>query len=282
MEVLNDFNGLTTSNTKDISPQHAATQEYLVFSTAINYLKSIGFDISFQLLKRYLDERKINAYAWLADGYDRIDTFPVPSSEMDSLINSDDLMLTVAPSFIKADIYRFYFIEKSGGAIKKDGIGINIFIDIRVAESIVSDSVMGVSYFAKWAPLEGDIIRLPFLKVSELNELAKDAARTTREIENMRSGVIQSSPNDLSERLKQLERENELLKQQLGNAPSNSTFIAVGALVELLTEQKTPRRTQSRIKDELEDKALKGLSRGSLNDIFAAANKALKASKDAG
>lgn len=81
--------------------------------------------------------------------------------------------------------------------------------------------------------------------------------------------------------LEQLISENQQLKEQLALSPANSTFVTVGALIELLTEQKAPRRTQSRIKDELEDKGLKGLSRSSLNDIFSAANKALKASKDA-
>lgn len=286
MEVLNDFNGLTTSSTKDMPPRHAATQEYLVFSTAINYLKSLGFEISFTLLKRYLDEKKLNTYAWLASGYNHgynsMDVYPALDSELDRHITSnDELTLMVEPCFIKASTYRFCFIEELKSPIEKNGIGIDIVVEIMVAESIVSAPDIGFSSLSKWVPYE-HIFKLPFLKVSELNDLAKNAMQTVQEIEDIRSSVITTSQNDLSERLKQLEKENELLKQQLGNAPSNSTFLAVGALVELLTEQKTPRRTQSRIKDELEDKALKGLSRGSLNDIFAAANKALKASKDAG
>lgn len=93
-----------------------------------------------------------------------------------------------------------------------------------------------------------------------------------------------SQPDSLlAKELAAAKQEIARLNALLVSAPAtNATHVAVGALVELLTEQKTPRRTQSRIKDELEDKALKGLSRGSLNDIFAAANKALKASKDAG
>lgn len=85
----------------------------------------------------------------------------------------------------------------------------------------------------------------------------------------------------LAEELAQAKEEIIQLKARLLNTPTtNATHVAVGALIELLTEQKAPRRNQSRIKDELEEKGLKGLSRGSLNDIFSAANKALKASKD--
>lgn len=77
-----------------------------------------------------------------------------------------------------------------------------------------------------------------------------------------------------------LQSENKILKKQLENTPTHSVYTIVGALIEILTEQKIPRRNQARIKDELEDKELKGLSRGNLNNVFAAANKALETSKD--
>lgn len=77
-----------------------------------------------------------------------------------------------------------------------------------------------------------------------------------------------------------LREENKRLKEQLNNSPTNSTYAIAGALIEMITAQKTPRRNQTAIKLELEEKGLKGLSKASLDNLFAAANKALQASKD--
>ena len=82
-------------------------------------------------------------------------------------------------------------------------------------------------------------------------------------------------------RLEELKEENKRLREQLGSNPTNSAYVIAGALIELLTEKKTPRRNQTQIKLELEETGLKGLSKASLDKLFAAANTALKASKDA-
>lgn len=281
MEKLINFNDITISDNHVVTDSHAALQEYLYFPRAATYLRSLGLEVSFGLLKRYLDERKINAYVWLSSTFPYITVFPAIGSEFESQINNNELVLAVQPGFIKADVYSFHFTENSESIVRKNGTGINISISIEVAKSIVSDSLAGVSVLSYWAPFDEPICSVPFLKVSELNELAKNAVDAAREIESIRHSAIAPSRSELQERLKQLEAENTQLKDLLANAPTtNATHVAVGALIELLTEQKAPRRNQSRIKDELEEKGLKGLSRGSLNDIFSAANKALKASKD--
>lgn len=93
-----------------------------------------------------------------------------------------------------------------------------------------------------------------------------------------------SQPDSLlTKELQQAKEEIARLNAQLLEMrATNSTFVIAGALIEMLTEQKTPRRNQTKIKLELEEKGLKGLSKSSLDNLFVDANKALKASKDAG
>lgn len=283
MEAISNFSGISIIDGVGATPEGAALMEYLTIPTSVNFLRGLGFKIPLPLLNRYLAEEKINLYVWL-DSTPQVT--PLYSGDDPGDINARAWLdvtshAIVKPCFIKAKNYELYFSsDRPGYACRKGKTG-EIFAAIYEAESIVNHAITHESTLARWEP-ENHFAKIALLKVSELLEFVKTTTHLISKIEGLRDQNLSNMQSCSDAKAVNLEEENKLLKKQLKSNPANSTLVIAGALIELLTEQKTPRRNQTRIKLELEDKGLKGLSKASLDNLFSAANKALKASKDAG
>lgn len=290
MKDIKYFKGISFNDAK-VSKQHAALVEYLTIGQSLYFLHELGFDVSPALLARYLIEEKINIYAWISS---EIIAFP---SQWDDAKSNSWLALAksvvVKPCFIKARVYGLYFSSEITGSANSEGKNGEVVVDVRLAESVVFHTHSDVSALASWANDESfsGIERVALLKVSELIELTKNAAHLVNGIESTSIKEVSASSESKSAIDNNLVEENNRLKEEIQQlkrqkecpefSTTNSTFVIAGALIEMLTEQKSPRRNQTRIKLELEEKGLKGLSKASLDNLFAAANKALKASKGA-
>lgn len=128
---------------------------------------------------------------------------------------------------------------------------------------------------------EGDVYHIKRKEIDALLE-SLHAKSTSQTDQTKLEKQMQEKIDVLSAKIEQLESENSELKKQVKNSPTASTYTIAGALIELITDQRTPKRNQSTLKLELEEKKLKGVSEGSLNNLFASANKALKDSKAKG
>lgn len=284
MEMLKDLNNISVKDDWNISAEQAVTTGYLDITTAVQHLDNIGIKVSPLLLQRYVDEGAIIAYGWLPASKNNLCVGHVTlMKEFDKLSRTTGLntnrLLIAEKGFSEIKDCSFYFNEDPKGTAIKDGRIGCVVASIWSAKSLVRNGFSDEKEVVVWSPLDWEFLSLLFFKVSDLNELATRTASSMREIEDAKQSIRKSCSSDLHEKIHQLEEENKLLKAQAGDEPAGSVYVALGAVLQLLTEQKIPSRNQSGIKIELEAMDLSGLSKGSLNNNFRDANKAFNAAK---
>lgn len=287
MEYLDSSVDICILENKKISIDEAVSKAYLDLTESIRYLNELGVFLDLKLFMRYLLDRKITPYAWFSSFYLDIELVYISEycSELKFRLNED-------PNYIKSFVVdigyvaikecRYIFSENPKGEIKINNKPVDIKVDILLAESLVIDFLSDFRINSSWRPRDNKLFKKIYFKVSDLSSFAAfilGSAEHTKRVFLESDGNLL---NNLKESLKSLEAENSILKEKLKFNKKNSDYVIGGALIELLTGQKYPRRNQSTLKSELVEQKLKGMSQGSLNDFFAAANKALKASKDEG
>lgn len=287
MEYLDSSVDIYALENKKISIDEAASKTYLDLTESIGYLNGLGVFLDLKLFMRYLLDRKITPYAWFSSFYLDIKLVYISEhcSELEYRLNKDPNYINkfvVDTGYVAIKECRYIFSENPKGEIKINNKPVDIKVDIFLAESLVIDFLSDFRINSSWRPRDNKLFKKIYFKVSDLNFFAEIILASAEYTKGVFLESDDNLLNNLKEILKSLEAENSILKEKLKFNTKNSDYVIGGALIELLTEQKSPRRNQSTLKLELVEQKLKGMSQGSLNDFFAAANKALKASKDEG
>lgn len=287
MEYLDSSVDICILENKKISIDEAASKAYLDLTESIGYLNGLGVFLDLKLFMRYLLDRKITPYAWFSNFYLDIKLVYISEycSELKYRLNEDPNYINafvVDTGYVAIKECRYIFSENPKGEIKINNKPVDIKVGIFLAESLVIDFLSDFRINSSWRPRDKKLFKKIYFKVSDLNSFAEIILGSAEYAKGVFLESDDNLLNNLKEILKSLEAENSILKEKLKFNTKNSDYVIGGALIELLTEQKSPRRNQSTLKLELVEQKLKGMSQGSLNDFFAAANKALKASKDEG
>lgn len=289
MEYLDSSVDIYALENKKISIEEAASKSYLDLTESISYLNGLGACLDLKIFMRYLLGNKITPYTWFSSYHVgiKLESISEYSSDFKYYLNEDPDYINqfiVNKGYVEIHECKYIFSENPEGKFKVNDKFVDILVSIFLAESSVINILSGFKVKFSWRPQPQDkeLLKKIYFKVSDLNSIAKFILDSA---EHARGLLLRSDDNllnDLKENIKSLESENSFLKEKLNFNTKNSDYVIGGALIELLTEQKSPRRNQSTLKLELVEQKLKGMSQGSLNDFFAAANKALKASKDEG
>ena len=287
MEYLDSSVDICILENKKISIDEAASKAYLDLTESIGYLNGLGVFLDLKLFMRYLLDRKITPYAWFSNFYldIKLDYISEYCSELKYRLNEEPNYINafvVDKGYVAIKECRYIFSENPKGEIKINNKPVDIKVGIFLAESLVIDFLSDFRINSSWRPRDKKLFKKIYFKVSDLNSFAEIILGSAEYAKGVFLKSDDNLLNNLKEILKSLEAENSILKEKLKFNTKNSDYVIGGALIELLTEQKSPRRNQSTLKLELVEQKLKGMSQGSLNDFFAAANKALKASKDEG
>lgn len=287
MEYLDSSVDICILENKKISIDEAASKAYLDLTESIGYLNGLGVFLDLKLFMRYLLDRKITPYAWFSNFYldIKLDYISEYCSELKYRLNENPNYINafvVDKGYVAIKECRYIFSENPKGEIKINNKPVDIKVGIFLAESLVIDFLSDFRINSSWRPRDKKLFKKIYFKVSDLNSFAEIILGSAEYAKGVFLKSDDNLLNNLKEILKSLEAENSILKEKLKFNTKNSDYVIGGALIELLTEQKSPRRNQSTLKLELVEQKLKGMSQGSLNDFFAAANKALKASKDEG
>lgn len=287
MEYLDSSEDIYELDSKLVSANEALVKCYLDIPDSINYLNSLGVSFDFKSFMRYLLQEEITPHVWFSKAYSniKIEKFcEFDNNDQYRLIKETKgfNLFVVNKGYVEISEYNYILSENAMGKIRFNNTPVDIDVDIFLGKSFLIDRLSGIEISSSWRPIKCKLLKKVYLKVTDLNSIAESILESSEYTESLFIRPDDICLNNLKEKIIDLEIENNRLKDKLKCNTKNSDYVIGGALIELLTEQKSPRRNQSTLKLELVEQKLKGMSQGSLNDFFAAANKALKASKDEG